>query len=184
MTPSGRNIMRPVFTFLILSSICLVCGCQSQNSTGNMSDPSPRAYQEADRWMVTQPFRDQAEMAITQERVIYPGRFIAGSAELNGLGKRDVSIIADVAGKGTVMVVVRRGNVSDQLYSSRVSSVLEEFSAHGIESSRLDVSSINASGEGTPSTEVIRVIKQGRKNTLRPVQGEVLSPTGGSEPVR
>ena len=184
MTPSGRNFMRPALTFLFLSGFALVLGCQSQDRSGNMSDPSPRAYQEADRWMVSQPFRDQAENAVSQERVIYPGRFVSGSADLNRLGKKDISTIAQVAHSGPVMVIVRRGNVSDQLYSLRVSSVVAEFSTHGIDSSRLDISSLSSDSVGTPTTEVIRVIKEGRNSTLRPVQGEVLTPTGGSEVVR
>ena len=180
----GRNIMRPALTFLIAFGLNLVVGCQTQNSSRNMSDPSPRAYQEADRWMVSQPFRDQAANAVVQERVIYPGRFISGSATLNTLGKKDISTIAKAASAGTVMVAVRRGNVSDQLYSSRVASVVMEFSYHGIDSSRLDISSMNTTSTGTPTHEVIRVIQEGRTSTLRPVQGEVLTPTGGSEVIR
>ncbi len=184
MTPLGRNIMHPVRIAFVISWILVAFGCDSGKRSQNISEPSPQSHQDADRWMVNQPFKDQSEAAIAQERVIYPGRFVSNSAKLNSLGIRDVQVISDAAGDGAVRIVVRRGNVSDELYADRVASVLTEFDSLGIATNRLQVTSMSDFGSGTPATEVIRIQKESRSQTLRPAQGEVLSPTGGSEVIR
>ncbi len=97
--------------------------------------------------------------AIVSQHTLYPYHFVAGSAELNELGARDLNVLVAhflIAGGD---LNVHRGETSQPLYESRVKTVLERLAAAGVASSSVAVKDGLPGGEGLSSERVLVILK-------------------------
>ena len=167
--------------FLAVFSVLLGCGGSSSKSSP--IDPSENSLRTADRWMATQPFKDQADNAIQIRRTIQPSRFNEGTAQLNRLGTRELRVLAARYRSSPGLLSVARGDAEESLYSLRVKAVMADLAHNGVDTARMTIEDVPPGGPGVTSVDVIRIVEKGRTEKLRPERGEVLEQTGGSEPV-
>ena len=168
-------------TFLLL--LPLLVGCAGDGTRAQPIETSSGSVHTADRWMATQPFKDQAEAGMLTMRSIQPSRFDNGTSRLNRLGRREIRVLATRYRTDPGTLSVARGGVDEEMYQRRVRAVMDELHANGVDTSRMILDEHVSGGQGMPSVEVIRIVQQGRTEKLRPEQGQVLGQVGGSEPV-
>lgn len=166
-----------------LTLLAATWGCDSSPSKSRPINPSESSLVSADRWMATQPFKDQANNAIQVRRTIQPSRFDIATASLNRLGIREVRVLATRYESNPGQLSVARGDADDALYASRVKAVMEELAANGVDVNRMTIDESPPGGPGMPSVDLIRIVEIGRTENIRPERGQVLGQFGGSEPV-
>jgi hypothetical protein len=115
---------------------------------------------ERERWVVP-TVRDAAvRKAIVVQRTLYPYHFAPDSAELNGLGRKDVDVLIehfrDLDESGEVNV--RRGDTPEPLYAARLESVRRAFLDAAVEPSRIHFRDGVAGGDGMPSGRILEIL--------------------------
>jgi hypothetical protein len=98
--------------------------------------------------------------AIVAQHTLYPYHFATGSAELNDIGERDLSVLAAHFQKTPGDLNVRRGDASQTLYETRVKAVLDFLAATGVKEGSIAVKDGPAGGEGMLSERVIVILKE------------------------
>ena len=175
------SIASVVGSFAILAMVLVGCGGSSTKSKPIQANES--AMKSADRWLATQPFKDQANAAIAIRGTIQPSRFETGTSQLNRLGTREIRVLATRYKTDPGELSVARGDSDDALYAKRVKAVMTELAANGVDTARMVINENPPGGTGMASVDVIRIVEKGRSERLRPEQGQVLGQAGGSEPV-
>ena len=99
------------------------------------------------------------DQAIIRQHTLFPYHFRAGTAELNGLGHRDIGVLTRYYGDGGGHLNVRRGDASDQLYAARVDAVLEAIARHGIDREQITTSDDLPGGDGLASSHVSVILE-------------------------
>lgn len=168
---------------IVLATFSILLGCESSSPQSRPINPSENSLRTADRWMATQPFKDQANNAIQLRRTIQPSRFNEGTAQLNRLGIRELRVLATRYRSNPGLLSVARGDAEEALYSLRVNAVMVELADNGVDTTRMTIEDVPPGGPGMASVDVIRIVEKGRTEKLRPERGQVLEQTGGSEPV-
>jgi hypothetical protein len=97
--------------------------------------------------------------AIVSQHTLYPYHFVAGSAELNELGARDLNVLVAHFLTAGGDLNVHRGETPEPLYESRVKTVLERLAAAGVVSSSVAVKDGLPGGEGLASERVLVILK-------------------------
>lgn len=138
--------MRRLALFGILSAA--VAGCTATQSSGEEDAVKPRGSMLA---MYTGAAVDNA---IIRQHTIYPYHFVPGSADLNGLGRRDLGVLALHYASHPGQVNVAQGDASPELYERRVAAVLDALREAGIESGQLTFADGPAGGDGLSSRSV------------------------------
>jgi hypothetical protein len=100
------------------------------------------------------------ENAIITQHTLYPYHFEPDGAELNGLGGRDLSVLARHFAEKSGTLNVRRGDTPVELYEARVTGVLEKLKAAGVDTSRLSISDSMPGGTGMPSERVVTILEK------------------------
>lgn len=98
--------------------------------------------------------------AIVTQHTLYPYHFVTGTAQLNDLGSRDLSVLTDHFLKAGGDLNVHRGGVPQALYDARVKTVLESLAAAGVASGAVAVKDGLPGGEGLSSERVIVILKE------------------------
>ena len=98
--------------------------------------------------------------AIVTQHTLYPYHFVTGTATLNDLGQRDLSVLTDHFLKAGGDLNVHRGGVPQALYDARVKTVLESLAAAGVQSGAVAVKDGLPGGEGLGSERVIVILKE------------------------
>jgi len=103
--------------------------------------------------------------AIVTQHTLYPYHFVSGTATLNDLGQRDLSVLTDHFLKAGGDLNVHRGGVPQPLYDARVKTVLESLAAAGVASGAVAVKDGLPGGEGMTSERVIVILKEKMSKT-------------------
>ena len=103
--------------------------------------------------------------AIVTQHTLYPYHFVAGTAQLNDLGQRDLSVLTDHFLKAGGDLNVHRGGATQTLYDARVKTVLESLAAAGVASGAVAVKDGLPGGEGMTSERVIVILKETMSKT-------------------
>jgi hypothetical protein len=98
--------------------------------------------------------------AIVSQHTLYPYHFVTGSALLNELGQRDLSVLTDHFLRAGGDLNVHRGSAAQPLYDERVKTVLERLAAAGVQSGAVAIKDGLPGGEGLASETVIKILKE------------------------
>lgn len=136
---------------------CLVCGlivgCEE-----NRYDS--RGGRNLDAELVNTLNNIGVENAIITQHTLYPYHFDADGPELNGLGERDLSVLARHFTDKSGTLNVRRGDTPVGLYEARVTNVIEKLKTAGVDTSRLSISDSMPGGTGMPSERVVTILEK------------------------
>jgi hypothetical protein len=138
----------------------LAAGCHS-----SAPPPAEPKYNEAqvNRWL-TQSIRDSAiNNAIITQSTLFPYHFTPRSDQLNGLGTRDLGVLAEHFREAPGELNVRRGNVPEELYAQRVAKVQEMLVDAGVDPERIQIGDGPVGGEGLSSYEVLLILEKSRE---------------------
>jgi len=145
--------MRRLGVALVCLSLALLAGCQE-------SVRSNAGGQNLDRELVSTLNNAGVEAAIVTQHTLYPYHFVPDGSELNELGERDFSVLADHLSQYAGTLNVRRGETRADLYEARVAYILRELDEAGIETGRVRVRDAMPGGAGMASEQVVEVLKQ------------------------
>lgn len=118
-----------------------------------------------------QPVKDREELwrldavrgaslhrALVIQSAVFPYHFTPGTAQLNELGRRDLSVLAthfrDHAGR----LSVRRGGASSSMYEARVMAVVKSLVAAGVSEDFVEVTDGFAGGDGMDGESVVKIL--------------------------
>jgi hypothetical protein len=137
-------------------------GCQNASKREAEMAAAIEANRALDAELVSDVDDLTQHNGIIAQRTLYPHHFEAGSATLNSLGERDLTVLAEHIrsqaagsdGSGPWTLNVRRGNASDALYSARVKTVTDGMTGIGVAANSVRVVDGSAGGQGMPSESV------------------------------
>lgn len=98
--------------------------------------------------------------AVVTQHVIYPYHFVSNSAELNPIGLRDLSVLADHYRKHPGALSVRRSGASQTLYDQRVLAIMDTLKASGVAIERLTLGDTYPGGEGISSERLVMILRE------------------------
>jgi hypothetical protein len=98
--------------------------------------------------------------AIVTQHVIFPYHFLANTAELNPLGQRDLTVLADYYRSHPGALSVRRMGAAQTLYDARVAAVLDKLKASGVATERLSVADSAPGGDGISSERLVQILRE------------------------
>ena len=132
----------------------LFCGCQEQEVDKNALDTS-----EVNRKIVD-TYSDLAiQNAIIAQHTLYPYHFVNNSAQLNGLGERDLSVLIQHFQANPGKLILRQGNTDPLLYQARAQMVYEKLLQAGISDEKINMTDGMPGGEGMASNKIIEILE-------------------------
>ena len=141
-------------TLAILTSCLFVlcaCGCE-----GPVSGPERYRHMNTN---IVGTYNDIAlENAIIAQHTLYGYHFIDGSAELNQLGNRDLTVLANHSKRSPTELCIQRGT-SDELYQERVNSVLDFLRKNSVDTNAITISSRLPGGDGVSAYRAIAILE-------------------------
>lgn len=160
---------------LLIALTAALAGCASQGAKG------PQRHAALNTALVERLHAGSVENAVIRQQSLFPYHFVAETAELNGLGRHDLGILADHYRSHGGVLRVARGNAPSALYDARLRAVREYLAASGVDADRLAISDAVPGGDGATAARVIEIMEQDRAARLKaaPVAGAGLSTTGG-----
>jgi hypothetical protein len=99
--------------------------------------------------------------AVITQHTLYPYHFINNSADLNPIGRRDLSILIEHYKQNPGTLIVRRDPINRQLNQSRTQLVHEKLLQAGIAQDTIKITDGMPGGDGMPSSSVIEILKEG-----------------------
>lgn len=152
------------YGILVACLICgLIVGCEENQYES-------RGERNLDAELVSTLNNIGVENAIITQHTLYPYHFDPDSPELNGLGERDLSVLARHFANKAGTLNVRRGDTPVGLYEARVTNVLEKLKTAGVETSRLSISDGMPGGTGMPSERVVTILEKEAARSGRQTQ--------------
>jgi hypothetical protein len=158
--------MRLFMTMTVFGLLAAHAGCQKADpdfkprGTVNLSH---RTVNEA--LISTYHLRPQDD-AIIRQHTIYPYHFVANSATLNPLGRREVYVLAHHYRNNPGPLNVNQGDAPTPLYQSRVNTVKDAMIAAGVSADRVAISDELPGGDGLPSDQVVLVLERMKESKL------------------
>jgi hypothetical protein len=120
------------------------------------------------------------ERALITQSTLFPYHFEAGAAELNGLGRRDLMVLAGHLRMHQGSLTVRRGAATPELHEQRVQAVLAALESAGVSRRAVTLRDGLPGGDGTPSARIVDVLA--RPLTLGAGSGASGASAGASVP--
>ncbi len=143
-----------IITNIIMMLFCiLIVGCQES------VEESP------DRHLINSQlinsYNDIAlENAIISQHTLFPYHFVKNGAELNELGKRDLTVLIRHFLKQSGHLNIRKHNIPTELYEARVESVHIRLQEAGIKMDRITISDDMPGGSGITSESVLIILAE------------------------
>lgn len=128
--------------------LSLLAGCAAK-------PPAVTGPVQNSRRLVTSSFDEQVALGIARQHMIYPAHFFPGTAELNELGVRDLTVLAGFLGRHPGELGVRRDQASPALYESRVQTVRAFLAERGVPVARMRFTEDWPGGDGLGAESVM-----------------------------
>lgn len=142
-------------TMMLMGLVCVVllCGCEQPQSEPTVDES------EINR-KVVDTYSDLAiQNAVITQHTLYPYHFVNNSAQLNGLGQRDLSVLIQHFKDNPGQLNVQQGEAGSVLYQSRIQTIQEKLLQGGIPEAKIQISSGMPGGEGIASNAVIEILE-------------------------
>jgi hypothetical protein len=114
----------------------------------------------------------QLDQAILRQHTLYAYHFQTGSAALNGLGLRDLDVLAANLRKNSGEINVHRGDAAQALYDARLAAVKDHLVAAGIPAANVAIADGPPGGDGISAERVIGVLKKEAKGGVSLSDGD------------
>ncbi|MEN8127910.1 MAG: hypothetical protein ABFR90_08930 [Planctomycetota bacterium] len=145
--------LREIFAISLICAV-LLCGCQEEQVDGDTVDTS-----EVNRKIVD-TYSDLAiQNAIISQHTLYPYHFVNNSAQLNGVGERDLSVLVQHFQENPGQLILQQGGTKSLLYQSRAQTVYEKLLAGGIPDGKIRITDGMPGGEGIASNSIIEILE-------------------------
>lgn len=155
--------MKLNMSILIMLFCFLMIGCQET------LDTSPDRSSINSQLINT--YSDMAlENAVISQHSLYPYHFVANGAELNELGKRDLTVLIRHFTKQAGHLNIRKHNISVELYEARVETVHKRLQDAGINTDRISISDDMPGGSGIASESILVILTE--ENELTPTENQ------------
>lgn len=110
---------------------------------------------------IIKTYNDMAlENAIISQHTLYPYHFVQNGAELNELGKRDLVVLIKHFIKDAGHLNIRKNDISEELYGSRVESVYKRLQDAGLNMDRINISDDMPGGTGIASESILVILAE------------------------
>ena len=103
------------------------------------------------------------ENAIIAQRTLYPYHFVENSEQLNELGQRDLSVLAEHLKKNPGPLNVCNDGIPESLYQARLAYVADKLKQTGIDPNQITVSDGMPGGRGMTCSEVLQIKEANQK---------------------
>ena len=100
------------------------------------------------------------ENAIVSQHTLYPYHFVKNGADLNELGKRDLSVLINHFIHQAGHLNIRRHDISVELYEARIESVQKKLQEAGIMIDRISISDDMPGGSGLASESILVILSE------------------------
>jgi hypothetical protein len=140
---------------LTVTLVCVVvfCGCQEQQA-------GPTVDQSQVNRKIVDTYSDlMIQNAVVAQHTLYPYHFVNNSAQLNGLGERDLAALVQHFQENPGQITVHQGKTEPLLYQSRAQTVYEKLLAGDIPDSKIKIVSGMPGGDGIQSNAVIEILE-------------------------
>jgi hypothetical protein len=145
-------------TVLTMGLICaiVICGCQEEQAVNTLDE-------DAVNRKIVDTYSDLAiQNAIIAQHTLYPYHFVNNGAQLNGLGKRDLSVLVQHFQDNPGQLILQQGGTESLLYQSRAQTVYEKLLAGGIPDGKIQIADGMPGGDGIASNSIIEILKTER----------------------
>ena len=131
----------------------LIFGCQENVK----EDPNRKLLNS----QLVNTYNDIAlENAIISQHSLYSYHFVKNGAELNELGKRDLSVLINHFVHQAGHLNIRRHDTSIELYEARIESVQKKLQEAGIKIDRISISDDMPGGSGLASESILVILSE------------------------
>ena len=141
-----------LMTTLAIFFVGAVSACGEEKT---LEYPLADHYTEMNEMSLRLHFVVAQEAAIIRQHTIYPYHFVPHSAELNGLGMREVDVLARHRVRYPGPVNLRHGDESEELYETRIQTLFDRFASAGLPRESIRIADGLPGGEGASSEEVV-----------------------------
>jgi hypothetical protein len=144
----------------------LAAGCGDVHRQGNLPTPAAPEQELTDAALLHELGDAAVHNAILTQHTLFPYHFVNGTAELNELGTRDLTVLSEHYRRYGGSLNVRRGDATDQLYRQRVDHVTALLAADGVPAGRVAIADGPPGGSGTSSDQVITMLRSKEQPTV------------------
>ncbi|MCI0499673.1 MAG: hypothetical protein L0Y36_08345 [Planctomycetales bacterium] len=149
----------------MVSVVCgiLLNGCYKEEE---VIEPAPIDQSKVDKALV-ESYSDLAiQNAIIAQHTIYPYHFVTNSAQLNGLGERDLAVLTAHFQQNPGQICLAQGQTESLLYQSRAQTIYEKLLQAGIPDGKIRITGGLPGGDGMPSSAVIEILENARTTSF------------------
>ncbi len=118
--------------------------------------------------------------AIIAQRTLFPYHFVPGSADLNDLGKVDLSILAGHLRDHPGRLNVRRGGAEKDLHDARVRRVQDLLEGAGVKAGGVEIVDGLPGGDGISSDRANRIQERDEESSSRGARNYRAAAAGGA----
>jgi len=151
--------LKEIFAMSLIGAV-MFCGCQEQQA-GPTVDQS-----QVDRKIVDTYSDLMIQNAVIAQHTLYPYHFVNNSAQLNGLGERDLAALVQHFQENPGQITVQQGKTEPLLYQSRAQTVYEKLLVGGIPDNKIKIVSGMPGGDGIQSNAIIEILAAERTTEM------------------
>ena len=146
--------MKLLIMLLAATLLMAVLGCESVEQLMRVD----KAYVNA---KLVRSVQDTAIVnAIVRQHTIFPYHFVQNSSELNGLGQRDLQVLAEHYREYPGQLNVRSGGASRDLYRARIETVMAFLRDADVDTAPIGIGDDLPGGDGMPSEQVVLILEE------------------------
>lgn len=165
----------------MLIVLCLVCGMLIIGCGSETKKPVSSNTFDEDQFnkKAVDTYSDLAiQNAIIAQHTLYPYHFVNNSANLNGVGERDIMVLIQHFLANPGQLNLQKGSADDALYKARKELVYEKLVQAGIPQEKISITDGLPGGDGVPSTTVIEILEKAKE---KPDMGDSQQNYGGMQ---
>ncbi|OQY07582.1 MAG: hypothetical protein B6I25_01595 [Planctomycetales bacterium 4572_13] len=146
--------LKRMFVLSLIVAVSLsLCGCQEEQADTNTLDT------DAVNKKIVDTYSDLAiQNAIIAQHTLYPYHFVNNSAQLNGLGERDLTVLVQHFQDNPGQLILQQGGTESLLYQSRAQTIYEKLLVGGIPDEKIRIADGAPGGDGIASNAIIEIL--------------------------
>jgi type IV pilus biogenesis protein CpaD/CtpE len=152
-------MLNPLRPGALALALALLTGC---SGPGKDTSPAQALAQEdvqtlADERFVREPFSDQVRAGVLRQRALFEHHFMADSAQLSRLGRRDLTILARGLSESGGRIALPQGDATAELHAARIATVRETLVTLGVAVDAISVEAGTPGGSGAILADALSI---------------------------
>jgi len=173
---STLNLRVSCLRTILWAAACVsMAACSSAPEQENSDAHDPLKPQKE---RVVKPFDEQARRGGTRERTLYPHHFVVDAAELNDLGRAQLSTMVEQLPERGGRIHLSPGAASSDLGKQRLQAVADQLKVLGVATERVSVAVGHPGGSGAAAVEVLDIREKIAGNPMD-VPNPIAAPDSG-----